>query len=116
MFCEGFNQKGIILCGEQENPMEKIEITLPISLPTWNRLLSMDKWQRKKTRDMVHHAIYLSIRYGGDWPIQMEYRGKLLSMDSFCAEYYKMIRPNSSGKSATAKKKQPIKKKKPSSL
>jgi hypothetical protein len=37
--------------------MAKIIITLPFPLPTWNRILGMNRWQRKKLRDWVHWAV-----------------------------------------------------------
>lgn len=32
-------------------------IVLPFPLPTWNRLLGVNRWQRKKIRDWIHKAV-----------------------------------------------------------
>jgi hypothetical protein len=91
----------------------KMTIELPIALPTWNRLLAMHHWQRKKLRDLIHLFVCISIAYGKDWPTWMEYQGKRYLTESLLQEYLQMIRPSSSNKLPTAKKK--ASKKKPSS-
>lgn len=37
--------------------MKNLKIVLPFPLPTWNRLLSMNQWERKKLRDWIHESI-----------------------------------------------------------
>lgn len=88
------------------------EVILPIPLPTWNRLLAMGHWQRKKLREMIHFAVSTSITYGTNWPTQITYQGKLCSTDSFMQDYLQTIRPKKSSGSGTPKKKFPKRKKK----
>jgi len=37
--------------------LEKITIELSFPLPTWNRILAMNPWQRKALRDLLHQSI-----------------------------------------------------------
>ena len=83
---------------------EELIVVLPIPLPTWNRILAMNRWQRKKLRDFLHHAVSISIQYGEDWPTLMEFQEKQRSTDWFMQEYLKMIRPSTSKKSPSRKR------------
>lgn len=84
--------------------MQKITIVLPFPLPTWNRVLAMHHWQRKKLRDALHELVCIFTPIGKDSLTPMEYQRKLLSTESLRQEYYLMIRPSSSNKSATVRK------------
>lgn len=83
----------------------RIEIELPIPLPTWNRVLAMHHWERMDCRHLIHLFVSASIRYGSDWPTQMEWRGSMRSTDWLLAKYSQTIRPSKSSKSALAKAK-----------
>lgn len=85
--------------------MDQITIELPIPMPTWNRILQMHPWERKKLRDYIHHAVSTSYTYGTDWPTVTEFQGKRLSTELFMLEYFQMIRPNKSRKQLIASKK-----------
>ena len=37
--------------------MNKLTIILPFPLPTWNLLLSVNRWRRKKIRDLIHTMV-----------------------------------------------------------
>ena len=39
-----------------------IRIVLPFPLPTWNRVLAMHPWARKKMRDMIHEAVWIALK------------------------------------------------------
>lgn len=80
-------------------------VRLPFPLPTWNRLLAMHHWERKKLRDWIHHAVSISIRAGTDSLTPMESAQRLQSTGLSLLEYYQMIRPNASRKSLLAKRK-----------
>lgn len=78
--------------------MNELTIEIPLPMPTWNRMLAMHPWERKKLRDLLHHAVSLSITYGSDWPISTDYQGKPCSTELFTAEYLQTIRPSASRK------------------
>lgn len=84
--------------------MERMEVELPVPLPTWNRMLAMHHWERKKLRDLLHKFVSLSLAHGTDWPTVTDYQGKPCSTDLLIAEYFLMIRPNKSRKLDIAKK------------
>lgn len=85
--------------------MGEIRIVLPFPLITWNRLLAMNQWERKKYRDWIHRAMSICIHEGIGSQIRMVSAGKLQLMGLSIADYYRMIRPSSSQRSATPKKK-----------
>lgn len=85
-------------------------IEIPLPMPTWNRLLAMNKWQRMKLRHYIHHAVFMSITYGSDWPTVMEFQGRPYSTELWKLEFYQMIRPNTSRKSQIASLKEALKK------
>jgi len=77
-----------------------IQIELPYPLPTWNRILAMNHWQRKKLRDWIHASLLqLQVTDGEDMTL-MAYHLKPSWMALFAPEYYQMIRPTKSKKSA----------------
>ena len=41
---------------------KSLKIILPFALPTWNKILAMGIWQRKKERDRIHAAVLKSVR------------------------------------------------------
>ena len=88
-----------------------IRIELPYPLPTWNRILAMNPWQRKKLRDMIHASLSaLSVIESCDTTLTV-YRPKQSWTALYMLEYLQTIRPNSSRKSALkairAEKKEP---------
>ncbi len=87
-----------------------MEIILPIPMPTWNRILAMQHFQRMTLRHLLHHAVSLSITHGRDWGTWTVYQSKRLSTDLFTLMYFQTIRPNKSRKSAIAKLKAELKK------
>lgn len=82
---------------------ERLEIELPIPMPTWNRILAMQHFERAKLREYLHHAVLCSLTFGSDWPTTMVFRGKPYSTELFLQEYYQTIRPNKSRKLCIAK-------------
>lgn len=84
---------------------EAITITVPIPMPTWNRILAMHHWQRKKLRDSIHELICTCIQLDFDSLTPTEYQQKQLLMESLKRASLEMIRPSSSAKSRTPRKK-----------
>lgn len=76
-----------------------IRIVLPYPLPTWNRVLAMHHWERKKLRDWIHASISALSATGDGTTTPMEYRLKPSWMALYGEDYYQMIRPSTSGKS-----------------
>ena len=60
-------------------------IRVMIPLPTWNRLLAINYWQRKQIRDIIHTAVALALE------------GKELDPVSY-EKYIGLIRPRSKNK------------------
>jgi len=87
----------------------KLRIVLPIPLPTWNRILAMGPWERKRLRDYLHLFVLLSIRYGEDWPTATVFQRKRVLTASLKQDYLKMIRPSTSKKSGSVRKKRKTK-------
>lgn len=83
----------------------RLEIVLPVPLPTWNRILAMHHFQRMKCRHLLHQFVSLSIAYGADWPTSTDFQEKPVSTDLLKLEYLQTIRPNKSRKLAIARKK-----------
>jgi hypothetical protein len=83
-------------------------IVLPFKLPTWNVLLAMNHWARKKERDRIHKAVAdavsTSIRFENGLPIQMESAQKQQLTDSCMLESLEMMVVNMSQKSGTHRK------------
>ena len=73
-------------------------ITLPVPMPTWNRILAMHPFARKKLRDLLHLFISPPITYGDDCPTSTDFQGKQQSTDLLQLEYLQTIRPNKSRK------------------
>jgi serine protease inhibitor len=85
-------------------------LILPFRLPTWNQLLAMNHWQRKKVRDLIKNAVFTSTIGHNDSLIVMDGVLKPALTDSWKLEYYKTITPTSSQKLASRKKSQRQKK------
>ncbi len=79
-------------------PCEKLEIEIPLPMPTWNRILGMHPMERMKLRDLIHLFVSLSITYGSDWPTSTEFLGKQQSTALLRLEYLQTTRPNKSRK------------------
>lgn len=84
-------------------------IELPIPLPTWNRILGMQHFERMKLRHLLTAFTSTSITSGSDWPTSMEFQGKLCSTQLLRAEYFMMTRPSSSRRLAIRKLKESLK-------
>ena len=89
--------------------MKQITIKLPFPLITWNRLLAMNKWDRKKYRDMIHDAVSISIREGFDSLTPIQSQERLALMGWSFPKYYQTIRPARLPKLHTARRKYPAK-------
>ena len=83
--------------------VKRMEIVLPVPMPTWNRILAMHHWERMKLRHLLHRFVSLSITHGRDWPTSTAYQEKQQSTDLLKLEYLQAIRPNKSRKLAIAK-------------
>lgn len=81
----------------------RLIIRLPFKLPTWNCLLAMDQWKRKKVRDQIHALVSMFIPVGSGSLTQMEFQQRQRLMQSSIAEYYAMMGQGKSRKSVTAK-------------
>jgi hypothetical protein len=84
---------------------KEIKIILPFPLPTWNRILAMHPWQRKALRDWIHRAVSICIQDGTGSPIRTVSVERLQSMGLSIQDYYAMIRPNTSNRSRSPRKK-----------
>ena len=82
-----------------------LRLYLPVALPTWNRVLAMNHWQRKKLRDLTDKFVSMCIREGIDSLIAMERVSSTPKMQSLIVAYYEMIRPTSSQKALAKRKK-----------
>jgi hypothetical protein len=85
--------------------MRELVIELPVPLPTWNRILGMNPWDRNKLYHLIHGYVSISTQYASGSLTQTAYQQKRLLMASLDAKYYMMIRPSSSKASPTRKKK-----------
>ena len=83
-----------------------VRLILPFRLPTWNQLLAMNHWQRKKVRDWIKTAVYMCITKQKDLRTVTDARLKPVLTDLSLQEYYGMIVPNSSKKLASRKRSQ----------
>ena len=106
-FCfDPLHQENIIPAGTGSHRFAvKLKIVLPFPLPTWNRLLAMNRWERKRCRDWIHRAVSICIAEDTDSLTSTTSPRKQLLMLSCAAEYLPMIRPKSSKKSRKRKKK-----------
>lgn len=94
-------------------PLKKkgnLTLILPFKLPTWNQLLAMDHWQRKKVRDWIKRQVSECIASGVDWQTPTGSARRLLLTDLCLREYSEMITPNALKKYRTLKSKAKLKK------
>ena len=82
--------------------MIKIELDFP--LPTWNRVLDMNKWERNKLAKLIHQLLSVYTQYEKDSVTLTVSPQKRLLMESSMRDYYLMIRPPTSKKSGPRKK------------
>lgn len=80
-----------------------MRIELPFPLPTWNRILAMHPWERKKLRDQIHRMTLLSTQYERPDQTLTVSPQKQSLMDLLKQEYLQMIRPTKSKASSTRK-------------
>lgn len=85
----------------------RLKFILPFPLPTWNRILAMNPWERKRLRDWIYRAVYICIHYGEGWPTRTVSAERLSLMGCDMRDYYQMIRPAKSKASLSRKKKRP---------
>lgn len=78
-------------------------LELPFPLPTWNRVLAMNHWQRKKLRDLTDGLVSYFVRTATDSLTRTDSAGNMFSIRSSLAAYSKMIRPGTSKASRTGK-------------
>lgn len=79
-----------------------LAIELPIPLPTWNRILYMQPFQRKRLRDLLHQYVFIFTASDPASWTPMDSHAKPCSMELLNAEYLDLIRPSASSKSRLA--------------
>jgi len=73
--------------------MKKVfEVTIPVALPTWNNILSINRWKRKDVRDYIHTIVNLTLKHGLKWPRVVAHQGRFYEKTSFINDYYSLIR------------------------
>jgi len=84
-----------------------IRVVLPFRLPTWNQLLAMGYWQRKKIRDLIKSAVVSTstIKQSGSVTV-MDGRLRPVLTDLWLQEYYKTMIPDPSKKYHNRKRSQ----------
>lgn len=75
-----------------------VRIVLPFRLPSWNNLLSVHRWRRKKLRDLLDRcALSLQVTSdGSEMPTVL--RPSTSSMPSWMRDYSKAMGQKSSSK------------------
>jgi len=68
-----------------------LAVKFPARLPTWNRILAINPWQRKKLRDLTDKLISISAKSATDSLTQTEPVQNTAQMALFLQEYYAMI-------------------------
>ena len=67
-------------------------LELPVPMPTTNRVLGMNQWQRKKLRDWFDAAVrFMFTSAGSDYTTPMDASRNTSWMQSFHAAYYKTM-------------------------
>ena len=79
--------------------------TVPTIMPTWNQILAMNQWQRKRLRDSLHKLTFLSITIALGSQTRMGLAQKQSSMQLCVQEYLATIRRKRSAKSDTGNSK-----------
>lgn len=77
----------------------KLEIVIPVAMPSLNRVLAMHHFERKKLRDLLHLFVSLSITHGNAWPTSTIFMEKACSTDLLLLEYSALTRPSKSRRS-----------------
>ncbi len=72
------------------NGIKHIRLILPFKLPTWNQLLAMNRWERKRVRDWIHLAVLQCIRQKTEESDIYKLKLNQLQKD----QYLQMITPN----------------------
>ncbi len=85
-------------------------IEIPIPMPTWNRILQMQHFERMKLRHLIHQFVSTSITTGSDSLTPTDSASRQSSTDLLLLEYLQAIRPNKSRKLAIRSLKQGRKK------
>ena len=81
-----------------------VQIILPFKLPTWNALLAMNHWERKRMRDWIKEKVFMCIQSGDVSRTPMGLVVRLSLTDCEKQAYLSMIQPNSSKKYRLVKK------------
>jgi hypothetical protein len=89
---------------EELRDAELVQVILPFKLPTWNQLLAMNRWERKKVRDWIHEKVFMCIQSGSVLRTPMGLAVRLSLTDLEKQVYLSMITPNSSKKYLSRKK------------
>ena len=87
----------------------KLTIELPFPLPTWNRILGMNRWERMRLRKCIHLLTSISIADDTGSQTPKDAAQRRLLMDSLKRDYFRMIRPGTSKMSRTRRKKSRLK-------
>jgi len=82
----------------------RLRIILPFRLPTWNQLIAMNQWERKRVRDWIKGAVSMSIQKPRGWQIQTDEVVRLSLTAWSKQEYLSMIVPSASKKYGRRKK------------
>ena len=90
--------------------MKRLEIVIPLPMPTWNRILVMHPMARIELRHLMHLFVSLSIIDGRDWPTWTGYASRQQSTDLLKLVYLQMIRPCQSRKSSIVRLRANLKK------
>lgn len=118
MTCPRERPKERTLWPEEEpnpNEPETLVIELPIPMPTWNRILQMQHFERMKLRHLLHQFVCTSTIDARGLQTSTDSASKPSSTVLLRLEYFATIRPNKSRKSVIRNLKQALtKKKKPS--
>jgi len=89
----GRYQRSAKIDANQPEIVGGIRILLPYPLPTWNRLLAMEPFKRKRLRNWIHASILQLSAIENASTIQTVYLLRQRWMELYGPEYYQMIRP-----------------------
>lgn len=81
-----------------------ITLVLPFKLPTWNRLLAMNHWERKKVRHWLHDFVCAALQGVNDSETLTDVVLRPSLTDLQRLEYGRMITPRASLKYRLGKK------------
>jgi len=86
-------------------PRLLLRVVLPFRLPSWNNLLSVHRWRRKRLRDLLDQCAASLQVTSGDYGTPTELRPSTSWMLSSLPEYLRAMGQKPSSKSPTAKPK-----------